>query len=133
MVQSEGLGQLTKIHQILSVRRVNGIFTFIPNILCNGSKPPTLNLFQLLEQTTILLEFFYWRTTIMHFPFTTVTHWLINYELSNYLKNLHMSKQNSNKKSSRSTACTYIVREGPNFFTTFISILAQVKCFTNLK
>jgi hypothetical protein len=80
---------------------------------------PALNLFQLLEQTTILLEFFYWRTTFMHFPFTTVTHWLINYELSNYLKNLHMSKQTAikNHHAAQHVRTLYIKR--PKFFYDF--------------
>jgi hypothetical protein len=73
----------------------------------------------------------------MHFPFTTVTHWLINYELSNYLKNLHMSKQTAIKNHHAvqhvRTLYMKVHKKGPNFFTTFVNILAQGKCFTNLK
>jgi hypothetical protein len=72
----------------------------------------------------------------MHFPFTTVTHWLINYELSNYLKNLHMSKQTAikNHHAAQHVRTLYmkVHKKAQIFFTTFVSILAQVKCFTNL-
>jgi hypothetical protein len=75
----------------------------------------------------------------MHFPFTTVTHWLINYVLSYYLKNLHMFKQTAIKiitQHSMYVHCTMYMKvhkKGSNFFTTFVNILAQGKCFTNLK